>query len=142
MADALRRLLHDADSSVADMALLFGKGTLTSKEIAPFLETENIDLRRTAVYALGGAPDARAQNLIDVASRDEDAHCRLNAVQALSRFNDPAAITPLQDLLMRETDTLVRKNILRVVQVINKPSPKPSAEKAEPRRWWSPFGLG
>jgi hypothetical protein len=60
----------------------------------------------------------------------------------LSRFNDPASIAPFQDLLMRERDTLVRTNILRVVQGINQPNPKPSAEKTEPRRWWSPFGLG
>jgi HEAT repeat protein len=115
LADAVRQLVHDPDSTVADKALLHGKGILTRSEIALFLKSENVDLRRTAIYSLGGAPDASVQELVALASHEKDQHCRINAIQALRDLKNRAARAPLEQLLKRETDELIRTNIVRAL---------------------------
>jgi hypothetical protein len=79
LADAVRQLIHDPDSAVADKVLLQGKGILTRSEIAPFFKAENVDLRRTAIYSLGGAPDACVEELVALASHEGDQRCRIYA---------------------------------------------------------------
>jgi len=120
LTDAVRQLIHDPDSTVVDKALLHGKGILTRSEIAPFLKSENVDLRRTAIYSLGGAPDACVEELLALASPEADQYCRIYAIQALRDLKHRAARAPLEKLLKRETEALVRTNILRALENLDK----------------------
>jgi HEAT repeat protein len=81
--------------------------------------SDNVDLRRTAIYALADAPGIRVDELVALASHDTDRDCRIYAIQALSRLSSRAAVSPLEELLKRETDELVRTNILRALQSID-----------------------
>jgi hypothetical protein len=118
LAGAVRQRIHDADPKVVDKALLHGKGILTRDELVPFLKSENVDLRRTAIYAVGHAPDIQVDELIALASHDADQYCRIYAIQALRDLKNRSAVSPLKELLKRETDTLIRTNILRALQSI------------------------
>jgi hypothetical protein len=124
LTDALRQLINDRDPEVAVKALLHGKGKLTRKEIEPFLKAENVDLRRNAIYAMGGAPDARVEELIALALRDEDTDCRINAAHALRDLKDPAVVRQLEELLKRETNEQIRANIMRALEGIDNRGPK------------------
>jgi len=120
LAHAVHQLINDPDSSVAKSALLHGRGILTSNEIAPFLRAENTDLRRTAIYALGAAPDAHVKELLALALHEDDKHCRIQAIQALRDLKNRAAVAPLEELLKQETDELIRANIMRALDNIDK----------------------
>jgi HEAT repeats/SMI1 / KNR4 family (SUKH-1) len=122
LKDAVRQLIHDPDSTVVDKALLHGKGILTRSEIAPFLKSENVDLRRTAIYSLGGSPNACVEELLALAFSEADQYCRIYAIQALRDLKNRAARAPLEKLLKRETDALVRTNILRALENLDKRS--------------------
>lgn len=117
-ADAVRQTVHDADPKVADTALLHGKGMLTRDELGPFLKSQDVDRRRTAIYSLGHAPDIEVGELVALATHDPDRYCRVYAIQALRDLKDHTAVSPLQELLKRETDELIRKNIVRALQKI------------------------
>ncbi len=118
LADAVRQRIHDTDPKVAHSALLHGKGILTRNDLGPLVKSENVELRRTAIYALGHAADVRVDELVALASSDTDQFCRTYAIQALGDLNNRDAVAPLRDLLELETDKLVRTNILRALHKI------------------------
>lgn len=102
LADAVRQRIQDEDPKVLNTALLYGKGILTRREIEPFLKSQNVDLRRTAIYALGGAPDVQLDELIALASHDTDQNCRIYAIQALRDLKNRSAVSALEELLKCE----------------------------------------
>jgi hypothetical protein len=118
LANAVRQGIQDEDSKVAKTALLYGKGILTRSEIEPFLKSQNVGLRRTAIYALGHAPDVQVDELIALASRETDQDCRIYAIQALRDLKNRSAVSALEELLKREPDKLIRTNLLRALQSI------------------------
>ena len=122
LADAVRQRIQDVDPKVAKTALLHGNGILTRDEIGPFLKSENVDLRRTAIYALGRAPDVQVDELIALASHETDQYCRIYAIQALRDRKDGTAVSPLEELLKSEADDLIRTNIMRALQSIRRNS--------------------
>ena len=134
LAVALRQLARDADPGVVSTALLHGKRILTREDIEPWLRSSNLEVRRLAIYALGGASDYDVQELIALAIHDQDAKARLTAIQALRDLGDSAAAAPLIALLDHETDPLLRTNIVWALDRIGWwPSTEKSATITPPR---------
>jgi HEAT repeat protein len=115
LAEVTRILIHDADPEVAATALRYAKGVLAGEEIRPCLSHSNPKVRRSAAYAMSGAPDQDVEVLLSVIMNDRDLLTRIAAVQALRPERASTIAVPLAKLLEHDPEPLLRTNIINVL---------------------------
>lgn len=119
-----KTLLRDTDANVIRKALsaLADVKKLSVDDARPLFRSENPEIRRSALWALGDMITKDAHDLFIEALIDPDQRVRIYAVQALRKLRMPESVPILHGMLDSEQDATVLENVVAALAENRTPS--------------------
>jgi HEAT repeat protein len=116
---ALTRLLGHADARGEVIEALVRHGQRVTELLIEQLESEDLEIRKAAVVALGRIGDARAAPAL-IKALDEDPELSIPAADALAKIGDPRAFEPLL-ALVGDPNAGVRQAVVGALNSLGSP---------------------